>query len=80
MTAAMSPAYAQPFICPLLSLQERQVDAYVSTGDLIHAAIIHHGSQAKLSQVQLPAIARAPRRMPRAQQIRPYTLTATGAQ
>jgi hypothetical protein len=61
VTAAISPAHAQSLMCPLLPLQARQVDAYISPGDLIHAAVIHHGSQAKLSEVQLPAIARAPR-------------------
>lgn len=45
---------------PPLTLQALEVDAYASVQDMIHAAIVQHGSQATLRQVRHSALAVAP--------------------
>jgi hypothetical protein len=42
---------------PPLALQALEVDAYASVQDMIHAAVVQHGSQATLRQVRHFAVA-----------------------
>jgi hypothetical protein len=59
MSAVIGPSCTQLLMFPPPALQALEVDAYASVQDMIHAAIVQHGSQATLRQVGSCAVALA---------------------
>lgn len=52
VSAVKGASCTQLLMFPALALQALEVDAYASVQDMIHAAIVQHGSQATLRQVR----------------------------